>query len=119
MLRISGNWLDTMKMKLITGSNLLKAVRLVHEHATGELILRSAVYEELVLPISSIRLNTATMDKCSTDKIDLYTESIKRGVVFPNVIVDKDNMLIDGYHRVMANSTAGSVSIKVYVPLLN
>lgn len=78
----------------------------INNHECIGAVLNSVpTYKEINL--TSIKPNASAM-KCNfQDKINAYAELIRRGVKFPPFIVDRRNMLLEGYHRYAAMQKEG------------
>ena len=68
------------------------------------------------LSLSKIRIDCGTQSRTKIDDLVVaqYSEAIKSGVTFPNVVVFHDGLeyyLADGFHRFLATKAAGSPGI--------
>lgn len=69
--------------------------------------------EELVLAIDDIQTDPTNPNKMSENQIGGLMESINRFENLEDIIIDENNVIIDGYHRYTANKRLGKKEINV------
>lgn len=72
-------------------------------------------FEAITLQIGEININYNYYPRISADEktVERYVNSVLCGEQFPPIVVDKDNNLIDGYHRFLAYKEAGKNEFEV------